>query len=699
MAGRYLPRLPRLFYPVFLNILVATPLFAMHGGGYRQPGLPGPPRSRGGRASVPKDYVPPTTGHAQPGQPGSPSTPTGTPSTPKSPTPATPGSSGAPSTGAPVPAGNTPRGRAGSPTSGRGFQLSEDFSGWNWWWEYNKDAFLDLRSKVRSGRVITGSDDFYIGRGRKSGASATLSPNATDRKRAREALFAALTEQKAGVDLLSSCLLALARVGLSSPDLPRILPFLRHANQEVRESAALAIGIAGLEVGVPDLLALAQDNSAGRKLVGGGRVSVRTRVFAIYGLGLLVRTVGQGRTGVDPKRGDRLRQSVFSTLRDLLLAKDPLRQDLEVAAIQGLRLMDPPHSLAGVKLRSAMRTLVFNFASRGSLHRHVTARAHAVTALTEMATQDDAGAREFLLSLLDQSRAPLHLRRSAALGLGNLLDRLDADGIALLRQTSQRATDLQTRRFALLSLGKIGGAAQRDYLLKRLKSPRSRDQDLPWIGFALALLERRRRRAAPESALDVTLAEALLTCMEKRASGFTAAGLAIPLGLIRYRPAGEAILERLERYAAQDRVAGYLAVALGLLGDQDARKPLRALLAQSARRETRFAKLTTALGLLGDPTLGPDLVQRLRQSRTVVVHAAVATGLGYVGDRRTISDIIGVLKDHELRGLQRAFAAVALGLVASKQALPWREPLTRDLNYLANVETLSDGSAGILDLL
>src|SRR5690606_38474373 len=79
--------------------------------------------------------------------------------------------------------------------------------------------------------------------------------------------------------------------------------------------------------------------------------------------------------------------------------------------------------------------------------------------------------------------------------------------------------------------------------------------------------------------------------------------------------------------------------------------------------------------------------------------AAVASALGFIGDRRTVKPLIDMLFDEQLGALSRAFAAVALGGVADKELLPWNTKIARNINYRAAVETLTNSQTGILDIL
>ena len=58
-----------------------------------------------------------------------------------------------------------------------------------------------------------------------------------------------------------------------------------------------------------------------------------------------------------------------------------------------------------------------------------------------------------------------------------------------------------------------------------------------------------------------------------------------------------------------------------------------------------------------------------------------------------------MLFDTKVSELARAFAAVALGGVADKESLPWNSKIGTNMNYRASVETLTNQSTGILDIL
>ena len=107
-----------------------------------------------------------------------------------------------------------------------------------------------------------------------------------------------------------------------------------------------------------------------------------------------------------------------------------------------------------------------------------------------------------------------------------------------------------------------------------------------------------------------------------------------------------------------------------------------------------------ALGLLGDKEVSLKLVDRLKdESNPVAVSSALSQALGFIGDRRSIDGLVTLLKNKDLKDIPRAFAAVALGLIGDKEAFPWNSKIAVNLNYRANVETLTGNSTGVLDIL
>src|SRR6185436_3647825 len=110
----------------------------------------------------------------------------------------------------------------------------------------------------------------------------------------------------------------------AAPDFVAVFErFLADRNQEIAETAALALGILASPKSIEDLAALLLDDDAGRALVGRSSVHYRTRAFAAYGLGLI------GARNPDAITGER----IVVLLHHALETDDTATADLKVACI------------------------------------------------------------------------------------------------------------------------------------------------------------------------------------------------------------------------------------------------------------------------------------------------------------------------------------------------------------------------------
>ena len=208
-----------------LSVLFLTATLMAHGGQYRGPA----------------DVVPPGPGGSN-GRPSGPAT--GGPAGPSAGRPSGPATGGpqGPATGGPT--GPSAPGR-GPQTGGRGSRLGADLTQWSFWWEFNKDPFIHLRKAIHSDGPQTGSDDFYLGSTRKN-AHNSLAPTKEDKLDILATLRRAMKSTN-NKDIISACMIAMAKVGMDHPEFKLkdvFKPYLKSLNQEVRETAALALGIA-----------------------------------------------------------------------------------------------------------------------------------------------------------------------------------------------------------------------------------------------------------------------------------------------------------------------------------------------------------------------------------------------------------------------------------------------------------------------
>ncbi|MBL9077817.1 MAG: hypothetical protein JNL08_09950 [Planctomycetes bacterium] len=655
--------------------------------------------AHGGRYPGPGDVVPPSSGPGSPG--GTPTGPTGpetgAPSAPSAPAPTAPGTGGGGgSTGGGTPPG-TPPGSAGRTG---GFALEPDLTEWTFWWEFNKDEFLRLKDAVHLDTPETGSLEQYLGYGRRRDSHDSLKPT---REQIHATILPALHRALAGSDnrdIATGCMVAMAKVGADHRDFALVdvfAPRLRRPDQEVRETAALALGIAGIagERELDLLEGLARDGAQGREACGGA-VDYRTRAFAAYGLGLQAHAHTQ--TAVKAR--------AFAALRDLL-ATPNLGRDLRVAAIQGISLLNVDGSIeADRALRDEALQALDAYYSRPLGPGEQLIQAHCPIAIARLLGRGASGGGAWRdrfaadLAATDKPARRSHdIARSCAIALGTLATADDTDISTLLLDTWHDHKDVQTRCFALMAMARIGGARHRAALLHEFD--RGRNHEQAWCALALGVLAFGERERDPAARRDRTITATLADALQSRKDPSLLGALAIGLGLAGGDEAADHMRSMMLGNVAKEDMAGYLCVGLALMDHRAAIEDIRAVALKETRRDRLLVQAAVALGRLGDKAIANDLLQLLPQQgeNNLAKLAAIAQALGYIGDRRSIDALQALLFDADLHPLARGFAAVALGGVADKEPVPWNAKLRRDSNYRAAVETLTNQATGILDIL
>ena len=674
----------------FATMLPVTAL--AHGGQYRGPG----------------DVVPPGPGGG--GQTGRPSGPTtGGPAGPSAPAPGGPATGGpaGPSTGGPA----GPSGGRGPTTGGRGMAIGDDLTRWSFWWEFNKDPFIRLRDAVLQGGPQTGSDDYYLGATRKSAARDSMRPTTEDiMNEILPALKKAIdsTDYK---DILSSCMIAMAKIGQDHPEFKLKDVFINRLAapiQEVRESAALSLGIAAIagEDEMTMLTELALDKGKGREASGGG-VNNRTRAFALYGIGLLAANT----TNVEIKK------KAYEACKAVLEDESQRDRNLKVAAINGIGILNIGYSTDAEKtlLTDVINTLEKFYMQKVGAGENLIL-AHCPPAIAKLLGRDHPDAEKykelFAADLEDKGkikRAGNWISQSCALALGQMckpyVDKKDPDAkySKLLLKHWGDGKDQQTRNFAVLSLGWIGGELNREALIRAFDKA-GKNLEKPWCAMALGVYSHFAYEAAkaqdkspePESLIGETLYEELKKSKNPDLTG----ALAIGLGLNKYLDASDEMRDRMLKNIPQEEMAGYLAIGLSLMNDKNSIEDIKDVVTKSTRRFNLLQQSAIALGKLGDKSVADQLLGLLTDGEVNLAKlSSVSTAIGFIGDKRSIKPLTKILFDTDLNDVARAFAAVALGGVADKWPLPWNSNIGVNMNYRASVETLTNGQTGILDIL
>jgi hypothetical protein len=458
-------------------------------------------------------------------------------------------------------------------------------------------------------------------------------------------------------------------------------------------------------------------------------VPYRTRAFAAYGLGLIGARASK----------DRTRREIVRTLIDCLGTAEAATRDLHVAALIALGLVPldagpAPQAAEGADLdRDAayfastrgtqLEFLLDFFADRSG--RHYLVRAHAPRAMAALLAPRDAEtladpalrervARALIDAAGRHSKEKNEVVQGAVLAMGSIGD-LDDDAVdvalrAVLLEQVDSAGEGQSNRFALIALAQLcgregsGEGAQAAYedvsgrmtrWLARTGGGKSRLK--PWIGLALGVMQRARTDAglAPGRAVG----QALRTSLEECAVPADVGAYCIGVGIARDLEARSIVADKLERMA-DDEARGYAALGLGLMGANERIVTIQRIVKESQYRPDLLKQAAIALGLLGDKQLVPELVDMLGEARSLSTQAAISSALGFIGDARSIEPLVEMLRNQEISGSARGFAAVALGIVADKEALPWNSKISTDINYRANTTTLTgQNGTGILDIL
>ena len=678
--------------------------------------LPETGRAHGGQYRGPGDVVPPSPGGG--GRTGGPAGPTtGGPAGPSAPGPSGPATGGpaGPSTGGPA----GPAGGRGPTTGGRGAQLEDDLTRWDFWWEFNKDPFIRLRDTVLAGGPTTGSDDFYLGNTRRSDAKDSLRPT---KEQITGEILPALRKgiqewERVGgsqPDIPSSCMVAMAKIGEDHPEFKLVDVFktqLKANNQELRESAALSLGISAIarEEEVNLLCDLVLENEKGKAASGGG-VNARTRTFAAYGLGLMsYRT-----TNVEIKK------QAFEALKQILADDKISDRNIKVGVIQGMSLLNIPNGSSATEaektlLADALTALeAYYMKSLGAGEQLI--QSHCPTAIAKLIGRNhdksDYYKELFAADLQEKGkvkRSNITMSQSCVMALGLLAkpyedkdDKKNPDNqySKLLLETWSKHKDQQTRNFSMMALGFIGGPLNKEVMLKEFDKG-GRNQEKPWCALALGVYSHFKYDADKGAELESFIGETLSTELKKAKDPSLVGALAISLGLTKWIDSADEMRKRMVDNIPNEQMAGYLAIGLALMNDTRSIEDLNnTVLPQSLRRFDLLQQAAIALGKLGDKKVAETLQKLMTEGEPNLAKlSAIASAIGFIGDSRTIQPLKRMLFDDKLTEISRAFAAVALGGVADKEMLPWNTKIGINTNYRAAVETLTDKTSGILDIL
>ena len=495
---------------------------------------------------------------------------------------------------------------------GLGPQLTFESTRWEWWFDFNQEPLLALRSRMPVRALKKGAAyDLLTDDDRGSIVLPVLVDALRDRPPAPSGGIRKAFNTR---DVRAAAVLSLGRLHRADA-----VPYIELVLEDdpdlfVRTQAVLALGFAGSAQGVETLTRLFRDP----------KQSAEIRTYAVTGLGLIANT-----EAVD----------VLAAALTEKALKD-VNNQLRAAVLYAAGLSRAP--VLGAALRALDKSWLFQ--------KEPAVRALVAFALGRI---DDPASVPFLLGQLSDSDN--QVRRSAASALAASTARLDGRSVDRLVAQYDRDADLPAKVDILRALGTAGLDASRAFLRGELG--RASYEYRPHVALALAVDGHFQN------------AEPLLEALGREREASVQAALALSLGLLR---SPEAIEPTLAIFAtARDpQLVSWLCLALGLQ-DPD-QGELAARFEDLARTSADVEVVRSAiigLGLLGERGRLASLADGLGRIPGLVPRASVAHGLGLVGDRSILPQLIAVVRDENQPAYVRAYVLQALGELSDPREL------------------------------
>ncbi|MBU0756366.1 MAG: HEAT repeat domain-containing protein [Planctomycetes bacterium] len=479
---------------------------------------------------------------------------------------------------------------------GGGPQVAFDHARWEFWWDYNHDPLVGLKSALYRLTPEAGAIDFPF-------------EKVTSKNKIKLIRFLVnLLRKEQDARIREAAVIALARTHDES-----VLPWLQFAFEDkdlyVQTISIIALGISQIQGAMPFLDSVFQSD----------RVSTEIRSYAALSPGLIGGDTGSQfyQKWLDPKmfRG--------------------LDRFLQQAVAFGAGLTEDPS--LGPYLRSA---LTEHYADDRITNSYL---------VLSLGRLKDRAANALLINYLEDK--VIDVRRSAAVALGITATPSDKDAVESLINKICTDSDNMMRNFCYISLGQIGGEEAEAFLLHQLDE--AKRAYLPFVGLAVGLT---RNEAYGEKVLKkfkdtkdlntrsaLAVALGLLKCREavgelrqaldKGGDPIYRGYCALALGMVGDTES----VERLTRaYLESNDVElhQFSAMALGLLGDRSITKEMTALLDKSTPDITRLST-SYNLGLIGDQKAIEPLTRIINdRSENERLRSFAVLGLGFLGDER-----------------------------------------------------------------
>ncbi len=499
---------------------------------------------------------------------------------------------------------------------------------WEFWWNLNRDRFLDVRGRMLELTPTTGTSNRLFDR---AALRARLTPE----------LMAALDDKDAEVRGAAAIALGKFRIVPAAPTLRKMAA--DDDSEEARDAAVIGLALLR-DPAQRDFL---------REIVIMDKHARRRRGFAAVGLGWL-------------------KDQVF--LREVLDGRNKLagsgtdtEQTRAVTAL-GLSRAGGPAAFPLLAKTAAMR--------KGDRPVVGLAAAGLGALGSTMAVPE-------VMRVLQDRRARDEARLGAAIAAGMLIKPDETALIDLVARVAERAKDSNLRAMAVLSLGSIGGERavkhlrsnvrrvdrERGFYFLALGMSRSPEAG-PLLGHLYKKLKNNLHRSA--CALGMGLcgyAEGKTLIRQRLAEknpDYIAYGM-LAAAMLRDKDA----LPLIEKHLMQSRrpkVLRHAALSLALLKGRAASRTLVALM-QGKR---------------------PDGKRLKGNAYGYFLRGAVVEALGHVGTDTAADPLLDIVRDKKRQATERALAIAALGRIGDGEYPSAISKLAFDLNYHVTVDALTE---------
>jgi HEAT repeat protein len=653
-----------------IGFLMADDVYA-HGGSFRGPNGGVPPGLR-----EPSDPEPPPP---PPSDPGTPAAPT-TPSAPDAPTtPPDQGHDTPDSTPPPAPIGPSQGPQKKSTTK------SLTFESWRFWWGYNNDDILNLKSHIYSARTSSSSPIFFASKQDEDNRRNAQRP--TERavmKTIIPALLRSINRKGDNEDIHGGSLVALGKVG-SSKYIPIFEDSLwnRWQNEkgqkidfgyQATESAVLALGL------LPNLDDAAKETVRRICLdaLNDDNLRTRERTWAAVNLGL-------------QRDGEAVRPLITA------LQKDYPDDNIPAGCLAGIGLIGQCEQTSAI-----VQSLADSLES-GELFGKDISNADRIKAFVGYAVMKigDPQVLPTINKVLLSRRTGRIVKRSAAIAAGVLGAKAEGDlkdetVQVLLRYVRRSGGDPSGENFAIIALSQIGTPKAISTLLDLADNGKYGQR--PFAALGLATMVFYNDRAAAQGKADPMdpdvrqkIKQKLVKLSGKFKDADTKAAFMLARGLMKDKSAIEELVNTVSKKSADPVLRGFSCVALGLIGDASDHIKDALKLGLRERKGTDLRRnAATGLALLRDAEVVKLLLMELKKAKSFAVQGQLITAIGTIGDHTAIDPLVQILDDKSQPLATRAMAAVGLGMIGDLRELPELSRISKNYNYRASVKDLDE---------